>query len=337
MSNKNWKNQLSLTPELALEKLNNLLRATLLLCSFSTPVLLAAQEQIAPSSPSQETSAARNQDQQQAQPNNLELNNLKHESAELPTSENVSMSLSADEKNEQSAPPRHFSQTKLGPWIFLHPYSAKYAVFSDNDKLGEATRNLKRENNQWKIQLSTQLSKWMLNFKSNEFSTFHLAGNNLKVSNFFTSTKVTFKSARVIEQNFDWEKAIETGRYKKHQWALPLEGEVYDRMSHLVKLRYDIINGAKSFEYQVSYKGSHKIYSYENYGKERVKTPYGEFDTIRLNRVKGDDSNFSIWLSPELNYFPVKIAQIEQDKPDVIMLLSDFQYLDTEAIASVQK
>ncbi len=224
--------------------------------------------------------------------------------------------------------------SRSNPWLFLHQYFATYIVYSDNDKLGTATRALTFSDQGWKLQMTTRLKKWMLSLKSNEFSEFNIKDNELKTRHFYTSSKVTFKSARIIEQFFNWTEKVEKGTRDKNRWELPIESQMFDRMSHLVQLRADLLSGSDELAYLVSYKGGRKSYLYRIEGKETLKTALGEIESLKIVRIKGDDSKFSIWLSPEHNYFPVRIAQIEQDKPDVVMEVSSFEYRGNKAIPS---
>ncbi|WP_196138274.1 DUF3108 domain-containing protein [Aliikangiella sp. G2MR2-5] len=213
-------------------------------------------------------------------------------------------------------------------WRFLRQYRAVYSVNSDGKELGKATRTLTEVNNIWKLQIQSKLSKWMLTLRSNEFTEFVPANSLIKTRKFYTSSKVTFKSPRVIEQSFDWQARKETGKRDKQQWELSFECKIYDRMSHLIQLRADLLNGTENLLYNVSYKGRHKLYQYQISGQETLKSNLGNLETIRIDRIKGDESRFSLWLSPELNYLPVQIAQVEQDKPDVTMSLVEFEYIN---------
>jgi len=220
-------------------------------------------------------------------------------------------------------------QQHQNPWLFLHEYKATYDVISDNDKLGTATRNLFSTEKGWKLQMTTRIKKWMLSLKSNEFSEFDIAENELKTRRFYTSSKVTFKSARIIEQLFDWDNKIEKGTRDKRTWELPIEDTIFDRMSHIIQMRADLLSGKEKLEYLVSYKGIRKPFNYQLMTEELLDTPIGKVQTIKIDRVKGDESRYSVWLSPEHNYLPVKIAQIEQDKPDVVLLVKSFEYLES--------
>ena len=218
-------------------------------------------------------------------------------------------------------------------WNFLEPYNAVYQVHSEGDKLGMAKRQMYQENDSWKLSISTNLKKWLLSLKSEEYSKFKIQDQTLMTGQFYSKTKISFKKNRTISQLFDWQNKIENGNKGKKKWQLPLDTHLFDRMSHVLQLRADLIKGKKQFEYLISYKGKRKTYSYVKSEIEVIKTDIGEFAAVRMDRVDGDDSSFSIWLCPELNYFPIKIAQFEQDKPDVILTLSKFEEPEVLRIA----
>jgi hypothetical protein len=56
-------------------------------------------------------------------------------------------------------------------------------------------------------------------------------------------------------------------------------------------------------------------YTYEPAGRERVKTPAGEFDALKLVKRKAnpDDKGTEIWLAVERNYLPVRLLVIDKD------------------------
>ena len=56
-------------------------------------------------------------------------------------------------------------------------------------------------------------------------------------------------------------------------------------------------------------------YTYEPAGRERVKTPAGEFNALKLvkRRDKPDDRVTEIWLAAERNYLPVRVLVVDKD------------------------
>ena len=56
-------------------------------------------------------------------------------------------------------------------------------------------------------------------------------------------------------------------------------------------------------------------YTYEPAGRERVKTPAGEFDALKLvkRKVHPDDKGTEIWLAVKRSYLPVRLLVIDKD------------------------
>jgi hypothetical protein len=211
-------------------------------------------------------------------------------------------------------------------WKFLHSYDADYEVLSGNDALGSATRKMSIVDGQWLLETKADISKYFINLNSNESTKFRIIDNLLQTDWFYSKTKVTFKKVRRIEQSFDWKNSLETGSKGKRKWQLQHSELVFDRISHIVQLREDLILGKKNFSYRVSYKGKVHDYKYTLEKVEKINTAMGALDAIKLVRNKSNGDVFTLWLSPELNYIPVQIAQVEQDKPDVTLLLKSLTY-----------
>jgi len=56
-------------------------------------------------------------------------------------------------------------------------------------------------------------------------------------------------------------------------------------------------------------------YTYQAAGRERVKTPAGEFDALKLvkRKVRAEDRATEIWLAADRHYLPVRILIVEND------------------------
>ena len=56
-------------------------------------------------------------------------------------------------------------------------------------------------------------------------------------------------------------------------------------------------------------------YKYKMVGKEKIKTPIGELETVHIQKVReaDDKRGFEVWLAVEHHYLPVQIRFIEKD------------------------
>jgi len=58
-----------------------------------------------------------------------------------------------------------------------------------------------------------------------------------------------------------------------------------------------------------------RSYTYQTAGRERVQTPAGEFDALKLvkRKVNPDDRATEIWLAADRGFIPVRILYIDKD------------------------
>ncbi len=253
----------------------------------------------------------------------VEMSHAKINGSEELTDPQQTETLSPSE-NESSV--HELSTVQKDQWLFLHNYEAKYAVQSEGKTLGHATRRLTYKDNQWILSTHAKIKKYFISVRNTETTEFHLQDNLLVNHRFYSKTKITFKKARVMEQLFDWKNKQETGKRGDKSWQIPLEKQVFDRVSHIMQLRADLLAGKKVFDYDVSYKGKLHVYSYIEEKKEVLQTKMGALTGIKLVRNKPNGDVFTLWLCPELNYLPIKIAQYEQDKSDITLLLESIEY-----------
>ena len=60
-------------------------------------------------------------------------------------------------------------------------------------------------------------------------------------------------------------------------------------------------------------KGKIKTLTFAKQGKEKIKTPAGTFNTVKIQVVRNSNKrNTTLWLAEELDYMPVKIRHNEK-------------------------
>ena len=111
---------------------------------------------------------------------------------------------------------------------------------------------------------------------------------------------------------FDWNAKTITRRYKGPARTEALLPGTQDRLSFLFALAYQSRNGQPISMYIADGRGlSHHVYRHN--GRERLTTPAGAFDTLKLlRRNEGSGEVSEIWLSLERN-LPVRIVVTEKD------------------------
>jgi hypothetical protein len=110
---------------------------------------------------------------------------------------------------------------------------------------------------------------------------------------------------------FDWQGNILTQQYRGGPRVEPMPEHAHDRLAFL----YDFVFGAPP-EKQVSFhladgRGmSHQVYQVN--GRERLKTPAGEFEAVKMVREKDGDRT-EVWLAADLSYLPVRVLIVDAD------------------------
>jgi Protein of unknown function (DUF3108) len=111
---------------------------------------------------------------------------------------------------------------------------------------------------------------------------------------------------------FDWSANTITRRYKGDARTEPVPAGTQDRLSFLLALSYHAQKAAPVSLYIADARGmSHHTYSPN--GRERLATPAGEFDAVKLIRRNGSGDVSEFWLAADLGYLPVRILIQEED------------------------
>ena len=62
-------------------------------------------------------------------------------------------------------------------------------------------------------------------------------------------------------------------------------------------------------------------YQFRFAGRETVKTPAGDFEAIKLERIDNPDKLGLLWVAPSRDYLPVRIETRNGGKPPVLLQL----------------
>jgi len=108
----------------------------------------------------------------------------------------------------------------------------------------------------------------------------------------------------------DWKTNTMTMRYKGRTKSEPIPPNAQDRISFMLALAVAPA-GAKSGDYHlVDGRGvSHHVYDFA--GRERVETPAGTFDAVKVARGTPDERT-EFWFATALGGLPVRMLAIEK-------------------------
>lgn len=136
------------------------------------------------------------------------------------------------------------------------------------------------------------------------------------------------KKNRDVHIEFDWADKKVRMQVNDNHWQMALEPETLDKMLYQLAVMRDLQLGLDSFNYRVADGGRMKSYNFETFGNESVQTPYGDFQTLKVERFREDRERETIlWCAKKLDYLPVKVVNIEPDGLKTTALLKSYTSL----------
>ncbi|HEX2567608.1 MAG TPA: DUF3108 domain-containing protein [Burkholderiales bacterium] len=121
--------------------------------------------------------------------------------------------------------------------------------------------------------------------------------------------------------NFDWKAKTVTYQYKGPPTTIPLPANPRDRLQFLFQFAFKPPSGKQVALDVIDGRGvSDQVYQLE--GRERFKTPAGEFDALKLVRRKDKNERAEIWLAADRDYLPVRILWITKDGDRIDQVLT---------------
>jgi hypothetical protein len=124
----------------------------------------------------------------------------------------------------------------------------------------------------------------------------------------FTDERTGRSTARAT---FDWRANTLTMQYRGEPRTEALPPHAHDRLAFLFDFAFSPPPaGEVSFSLMDGRGQSRHVYSVD--GSERLTTPAGQFDTVRLVR-RTEDERAEIWLATDHSYLPVRILVTGKD------------------------
>ncbi len=115
--------------------------------------------------------------------------------------------------------------------------------------------------------------------------------------------------------NFDWAAKTLTMQFREGPEIQPLPPNAQDRLSFLLAFAF-APPGAQPIKMSVADGGSVSRYVFAVVGRERLKIPAGEFDAVKVARLKDgpeDRRSTEIWLAPSQGYIPIRMLVTDKD------------------------
>jgi len=140
--------------------------------------------------------------------------------------------------------------------------------------------------------------------------------NNIAVPVEYSYIDTNEKNKRDAVLKFDWEKSVVTNDINGDPWQLKIERGTQDKLLYQISIMIDLVKDKNrtKFRYLVADGGKLRTYDAEIIQREKIKTPAGEFDAVKITR-EDKKSITTLWCAPSLSYLPVRIEHYKK-KPN---------------------
>lgn len=199
----------------------------------------------------------------------------------------------------------------------LPPFEASYRLTLDHIPIGRSrARLLPAEDGRYRYLSDTWptgLMAWVRKDRLHEESLFiPWQGGVRPLSYRFDRTGG--RKVRHARLSFDWKGMRVTNRVQGRPWKMAIPPGTLDKNLVRLAVMLDLARGRKTLAYAIADGGKLKHYRFAVVGRARIHTPAGDYDTLKLKRLRKDrDRDTWFWCAPALHYLPVRILQIENE------------------------
>lgn len=114
--------------------------------------------------------------------------------------------------------------------------------------------------------------------------------------------------SRDVRTTFDWANGVMRSEYRGESGEVDLPAGTQDRLSMMYQFMHMVPR--ESVEVLMSNGRKVERYTYRLMEEARLKTPAGEFDTLRYERVitEPKQGRAQVWLARDRHFFPVRVV-----------------------------
>lgn len=205
------------------------------------------------------------------------------------------------------------------------PFHAEYQLFHGDTNLGSGYYKLEElAEGHYKMGYQSA-GKWLfLSDVRTETSYFSYKDGQIHGIKYHMERAGTGPSFEANVEFIASEKKV-IAQYKDRKAEHVWHADLLDPLSYHQQLRLDVESGKQTMDYQVAYKSDLRDYHYKVLKVELLKLELGEFQAVKVERVRGPDSKKVtwLWLIPELNYVLGRVSHYEDGDLKVNMVLDE--------------
>jgi Protein of unknown function (DUF3108) len=121
------------------------------------------------------------------------------------------------------------------------------------------------------------------------------------------------KKDRDVEISFNWDTGKIKNRVNDSTWNMQTEPGILDKLLYQLTIMSDLSAGIVPESYTIADGGKIKQYKFTRIAEEILKTPLGEFKTIKILRQKLNSKRDTfLWCAYDLGFLPVKVINTEK-------------------------
>jgi hypothetical protein len=208
------------------------------------------------------------------------------------------------------------------------PYTATYQVSRNGSPLGVATVEFRAlPNGRYDLRSHTVGSQGLAAIAGvdlEEHSVLRLADGAPETVAYSYRQKMAWKS-RSRDIRVDANARRITYSDKDRDYAPPYRPGVIDRNAITVALMADLAAGKPGdLRYLIPSKDELETWTYRPAGSERLRTPLGDDEAVRIERIRetANGRSTTLWLSKSRGYVPLRILQREPDGETIEMKIT---------------
>lgn len=206
----------------------------------------------------------------------------------------------------------------------LTPYVANYDISRGGDSVGGGEITLQKlDNGQYQMGYVSDVSWLFLSDRRSEQSLFEVEQQQIIPKRYVMERSGSGPDFDA-EIRFDQPAQQIHARYKDRAADFPFELPIFDNILYQVQLRMDVASGATQVNYDYIVKTKQRHITYHVIGEEQLTLPSGQYDTIKIARIRKHESpkETFVWLAPSLNYVIVQLQHFEDGDLEAAMTLN---------------
>jgi len=216
----------------------------------------------------------------------------------------------------------------------LIPYKAQYSIRKGGFKLADVKIQLQRTGTHYRFISDSETTGLVSMFRSDtihESSDLEIVNGRIIPKHYFYERKS--KKPKKVDLQFDWQAKKVKNSVAGKEWTIDnLPDNTVDKFSIQLAAMLGVQTDNKSLRFHYAEKGKLKEYLFTVEGRERVETKLGEYDTIKIKRVRAKKKKritYS-WLAPELGYVLVRMQHVEPDGATLELVLEEFSRAESK-------